>query len=67
MGAGKRGFQCFGAIEIGRNDFIGQRRMLGRIARQRAHLELTARLQCAHDGAALLTGCANDGDKFLGV
>jgi hypothetical protein len=26
---------------------------------------LTARLERAHDGAALLTGCADDGDELL--
>src|ERR1700751_953277 len=41
--------------------------MLGRIARQRAHSELTARLQCAHNGATLLTGCADDGNELRGV
>ena len=65
--SGKCGFQCFRTIEIRQNDFVGQLRMLGRIARQRAHFELTARLQRAHNGAALLTGCADDGDELLGV
>jgi hypothetical protein len=32
---------------------------------QRAHFELTARPQRAHDAAALLTGCADDGDELL--
>ena len=41
--------------------------MLGRIARQRAYLELTARLQRAQDGAALKTGRAYDGDELFGV
>jgi hypothetical protein len=41
--------------------------MLGRIARQRAYLELTASLQRADNGAALLSGCADDGDELFGV
>src|SRR4029077_16624499 len=65
--SGKRGFQRFGAIKIRCNDFIRQLRMLGRIACQRAYLELTAGLQRANNGAALLTGCADDSDKLLGV
>jgi hypothetical protein len=43
--AGKRGFQRFRTIEIRCDDFVSQLRMIGRIARQRAYLELTARLQ----------------------
>ncbi|CBJ34892.1 hypothethical protein (plasmid) [Ralstonia solanacearum PSI07] len=65
--SGKRGFKRFRTIEIHQDDFVTQLRMLGRIARQRAYVELTARLQRAHHGAALLTGCADDGDALPGV
>ena len=65
--SGKRGFQCFRTTQIRQHDFVGQLRMLGGISRQRADLELTARLQRAHDGAALMTGCADDGDELFGV
>src|SRR5260370_67300 len=65
--SGKRGFQSFRAIQIRQYDFVSQLRMLGRIARQRAYLELTARLQRAYDGAALKTGCADDGDELFSV
>src|SRR5260370_18276072 len=65
--SGKRIFQRFRTVQIRENDFISQLRMLGRIARQGAHLELTTRLQRAHDRAPLLTGRADDGDDFLSV
>jgi hypothetical protein len=42
--AGKCGLERFRAVEIRQHDFVAQLRMPGRIARQRAHLELTARL-----------------------
>ena len=67
MCSGKCGLKRFRTIEIRQNDFVAEVRMLGRIARQRAYFELTARLQRAHDGAALLTGCADDGDELLGI
>jgi hypothetical protein len=39
--------------------------MLVRIARQRAHFEMTARLQRAHNATTLLASCADDGDDLL--
>ncbi len=67
MCSGKRGLQRLRTIEIRSNDFVGQLRMLGGVARQRAYRELTAGLQRTHNCAALLTGCADDRDEVLGV
>jgi len=52
--SGKCGFKRLRTIEIGQNDFIAQLRVLGRVARQRPHLELTALLQRAHNGRRLV-------------
>ncbi len=65
--SGKRGFQCLRTIQIRQDDFVGQLRMLGRIASQGACFELTARLQRAHHGAALMTRCTDNGDELFGV
>ncbi len=65
--SGKRGFQCLRTIQIRQDDFVSQLRMLGRIASQGACFELTARLQRAHHGAALMTRCTDNGDELFGV
>ena len=62
--SGKSGLQRFRTIEVRQHDLVTQLWMLGRIARQRAHSELTVRLQRADNGAALLTGRTDDGDEL---
>jgi hypothetical protein len=54
-------------VQIRFDDFVGETAMPVRIAAQRAHPELAAGLQSTDDGAALLPGCAEDGDQFVAV
>jgi hypothetical protein len=65
MCAVKCSLEGFRAVQICFDDFVGEFAMLAWVARQRAHLELTAGLQGAQHGASLLSRRADDSNQFL--
>src|ERR1700740_336424 len=61
----KRGRKGLVATQVRLDDFTGEFVMLGRIARQGAHLESIAGLKGAYYGASLLPRRADYGDELL--
>ena len=57
--------QRFRAVEIRRDDLVGQPLMLGRVAGEGPDAKLTASLQGANDAAALMSACADHGDQWV--
>src|SRR5206468_2766093 len=65
MDALKCRLERVGPVQIPFDDLVGEAAMLVRIATQRAHPELAARLQGTHAAAALLSRGADHGDQWL--